>query len=108
MRDVPLAVSDPADRYDHREGNDDYAQAGDLFRLLSDAGRERLIHNIVESMKSVPREIQARQIAHFTRADPAYGAGVAAGLGVVAVCAGAPSGSAGSTWPARWRTGRRR
>ena len=33
-------------------------------------------------MKSVPREIQARQIGHFTRADPAYGAGVAAGLGV--------------------------
>jgi catalase len=28
-------------------------------------------------MREVPREIQLRQIAHFTQADPAYGTGVA-------------------------------
>ena len=33
-------------------------------------------------MRSVPEEIQKRQIAHFAKADPAYGAGVAEGLGV--------------------------
>ena len=33
-------------------------------------------------MKSVPREIQARQTAHLSKADAAYGARVAAGLGV--------------------------
>ncbi|MGH7042501.1 MAG: catalase-related domain-containing protein [Acetobacteraceae bacterium] len=32
---------------------------------------------IAVAMKSVPREIQERQIGHFAKADPAYGAGVA-------------------------------
>jgi catalase len=78
----PLKISGDADRYDHRVGNDDYTQAGDLFRLMKEDERERLISNIVASMQSVPREIQLRQIAHFTQADPAYGAGVAKGLGL--------------------------
>jgi len=33
-------------------------------------------------MKTVPREIQERQVAHITKADPAYGEGVAKGLGL--------------------------
>ncbi len=33
-------------------------------------------------MRHVSREIQLRQIRHFFRADPAYGMGVAAGLGM--------------------------
>jgi catalase len=43
--------------------------------------RERLIGNIVASMKGVPPQIQGRQIWHFKQADLAYGAGVAQGLG---------------------------
>jgi catalase len=76
----PLHISGDAARYDHREGNDDYTQAGDLFRLMTDDQRARLIGNIVDSMRSVPREIQLRQIAHFYKADPAYGEGVEKGL----------------------------
>ena len=49
---------------------------GDLFRLMTAEERVRLIDNIVDSMKSVPREIQSRQIAHFYQADLAYGEGV--------------------------------
>jgi len=33
-------------------------------------------------MTTVPRHIQERQIHHFSNADPAYGAGVARGLGL--------------------------
>ena len=33
-------------------------------------------------MTTVPKEIQARQIGHFTKADPAYSEGVAKGLGL--------------------------
>ena len=33
-------------------------------------------------MASVPRRIQELQIQHFYKADPAYGAGVAKGLGI--------------------------
>ncbi len=34
-------------------------------------------------MKGVPEAIEWRQIAHFTKADPAYGRGVAERLGVM-------------------------
>ncbi|MGA2326904.1 MAG: catalase [Bryobacteraceae bacterium] len=71
-----------AARYDHRAGNDDYTQAGDLFRLLKTEEQQRLIHNLVASMKSVPKEIQLRQLEHFFKADPKYGQGVAQGLGL--------------------------
>jgi catalase len=33
-------------------------------------------------MKTVSNEIQERQIKHFYKADPAYGEGVAKGLGL--------------------------
>jgi catalase len=69
-------------RNDHRKGNDDYKQAGNPFRPMSAAQKHLLIGNIVGAMKTVPREIQERQVAHFSKADPAYGEGVAKGLGV--------------------------
>lgn len=81
-KEPPLKISGDADRYDHRAGNDDYTQAGNLYRLMSREERERLIGNIVAAMTGVPREIQLRQIVHFFRADPEYGAGVASGLGI--------------------------
>jgi len=44
--------------------------------------KARLIDNIVTSMRSVPERIQRKQIEHFLKADPAYGQGVADGLGL--------------------------
>ncbi len=81
-REPALALSGAADRYDHRTDDDYFSQAGDLFRLMDVEQKALLIGNIVGAMGSVSREVQLRQIAHFLRADPAYGAGVAAGLGV--------------------------
>ncbi|WP_286784730.1 MULTISPECIES: catalase [Pseudomonas] len=81
-REPALALSGAADRYDHRTDDDYFSQAGDLFRLMNAEQKALLIGNIVGAMGSVSREVQVRQIAHFLRADPAYGAGVAAGLGV--------------------------
>ncbi|HEX7261843.1 MAG TPA: catalase-related domain-containing protein, partial [Luteolibacter sp.] len=78
----PLKVSGDADRYDHRIGNDDYTQPGNLFRLMNDVQKQQLFQNIAEVMDGVPREIIDRQLAHFTKADPAYGAGVAKALGI--------------------------
>ena len=75
-------LSGVAARYDHREGNDDYTQAGDLFRLLAPDHQKRLIGNLVDAMLTVPHDIQVRQLRHFYRADPAYGKGVALGLNV--------------------------
>jgi catalase len=81
-REPPLRISGDADRYDHRQGNDDYTQAGDLFRLMTEAQQAVLMDNIVASMGGVPEAILRRQIAHFAKADPAYGQGVVARLGL--------------------------
>lgn len=82
FKEPPLKLTGAADRYDHRAGNDDYAQAGNLYRLLSQAERDRLMDAIAGAMTGVPEFIQRRQIGHFDKADPAYGAGVAKRLGL--------------------------
>lgn len=82
FKEPPLKISGAADRYDHRKGNDDYKQAGDLFRLMNTEEKARLIGNIVRAMQPVPHAIQLRQIPHFYKADPNYGTGVAQGLGI--------------------------
>ena len=78
----PLPLSGPADRNDRHVGNDDYSQAGALFRLMNAAQKASLMDAIAASMKAVPGEIQQRQMEHFRRADPAYAAGVAKRLGL--------------------------
>ncbi|SFC64671.1 catalase [Bacillus sp. OV322] len=66
--------------YDH---NDHYTQPGDLYRLLSEEERSRLIETIVDAMKPVKmEEIKRRQIQHFYKADPEFGTRIAAGLGL--------------------------
>jgi catalase len=85
FREPPLRISDDADRYDHRAGNDDYSQPGNLFRLMTPEQRERLMDNIRDAMQGVPLDIVRRQVQHFYRADPDYGIGVAARMGLAAV-----------------------
>ncbi|MFZ2316009.1 MAG: catalase [Gammaproteobacteria bacterium] len=82
MKEPPLKISGEADRYDHRIGNDDYTQAGDLYRLITEDKKVQLIDNIVQAMQPIPEEIKRRQLAHFYKADPDYGKRVAAGLGL--------------------------
>ncbi len=84
-QEPPLRISGDATRYDHRKGNDDYTQPGNLFRLLGEAQQKRLFANIAAAMQGVPREIIDRQLEHFRRADPAYAAGVAEALKRVSV-----------------------
>ncbi|MFC5358652.1 catalase [Azospirillum himalayense] len=87
VAEPPLRISGDAARYDHREGNDDYAQAGALFRLIGAEAQERLMDTIANSLGEAPGFIQRRQLRHFFAADPAYGAGIAKRLGVTAAAA---------------------
>ena len=80
FKEPPLKISGDADRYDHREGNDDYTQAGNLYRLLPEDERGRLHAAIAGAMQGVPSEIIERQLAHFEKADPAYAKGAWAAL----------------------------
>jgi catalase len=53
--------------------DDDFAQAGQLYRIQSDEEKTDLINNIAGHIKNAKKEIRDRQIAHFKRADPDYG-----------------------------------
>ena len=75
-----LALDGGAARYDGRGKEDDYTQAGNLFRLLPAEEKLNLFNNIAGPLSQVNAEIIARQLGHFDRADPAYGAGVRAAL----------------------------
>lgn len=76
----PLAIEGVADHWNHREDDDYYSQPGNLFRLMTQEKREVLFANTARAIGEAPREIQIRHIANCTKADPAYGAGVAAAL----------------------------
>ncbi len=78
----PLKISGDADRYNHREGNDDYSQPRALFELFDCAQRQRLYSNIADAMQGVPVEVVERQISHFRHVHPEYGQGVADALGI--------------------------
>ena len=79
-REPPLKIGDHADRYSHRDGNDDYTQPGNLFRLFDSGQKQRLFDNIAAAMRGVPEVVQRRQIALFFKCDPDYGQGVAKSL----------------------------
>lgn len=76
-RDPGWAVEGVAGRHDPRGHDDDFTQAGNLYRLLDAGAQDRLTTNIANAMQGVPREIQQRQLALFAKADPRYGAEVA-------------------------------
>ena len=72
LGEPPLHLSGAAARWNHRTDNDDYTQAGNLFRLFNEGERLRLACNIADSMAGVPDTIVARQLSHFAAADPRY------------------------------------
>jgi catalase len=50
--------------------------------LLPADEKQRLFRNIAAAMQGVPQFIIERQLGHLTKADPAYGDGVAKALGL--------------------------
>lgn len=79
---TPFAVSGMADSTDYNH-DDHYTQAGDLYRLLSEEERSRLIANIAAAMQPVEREeIKIRQVGHWFKADPEFGTRLADALGL--------------------------
>jgi catalase len=75
-KEPPLRIHGDVDHYNHRDGNDDYTQPGNLFRMFDAGQRKRLFDNIAGAMQGVPRHIIDRQIEHFRRADSAWAEGV--------------------------------
>jgi catalase len=67
--------------------DDHYQQPGDLFRKMNAAQRQALFDNTARQIGAAARHIQERYIASCTKADPAYGAGVAQAIALLKISA---------------------
>jgi len=72
---LPLVgVTGPQDPSRHA-ADDDFVQAGALYRAISEDARWRLIANLAKSLAQVTRsEVRERSITYFRNADSEYGA----------------------------------
>ena len=74
-------VSGTAGRHPYTLSDDDFFQAGELYRrVMTDEDRDHLIGNITSHLCNAQKRIQLRQTAIFYKADPDYGSRVAKGL----------------------------
>ncbi len=70
-------------RFDYREDDHDYySQPGKLFRAMTEKQQQVLFENTARNMGDATLQIKHRWINHCYQADPAYGEGVAAALGI--------------------------
>ncbi|HYZ20836.1 MAG TPA: catalase, partial [Rhodopila sp.] len=76
VAEPPLRILGDAARWNHREGNDDFAQPRALFLLFDRGQRQRLFSNIAAAMSGVPKAIVERQCRLFDQVHREYGAGV--------------------------------
>lgn len=81
MAEPPFDVSGQVARHPYTHPNDDFFQAGELYRrVMTDEDREHLIGNITTHLCNAQKRIQLRQTAIFYKADTEYGSRVAKGL----------------------------
>ncbi len=82
FKEPPLKISGDADAYDQPTKDDDFIQPGNLYRLMPSDEQNRLVNNLVNSLKTVPKFIQERMLAHFQKADTNWGSRIKKGLGI--------------------------
>ncbi len=73
---APLPVSGHTGTHEapQHTKDDDFFQAGELYRLMSREERSRLVANIAGGLARVTRDdVIERNLAHFHAADPEYG-----------------------------------
>ena len=80
FKEPALEIDGAADHWNHREDNDYYTQAGDLFRLMTKEQQQVLFENTARNMGDAPKEIKVRHIKNCLQADEAYGNGISKAL----------------------------
>jgi catalase len=80
--ELPMPVDGDGAHYDHRLVDDHWEQPGNLFRKMTPAQQQALFENTARAMGDARPHIKQRHVDNCTRADPAYGAGVAKALGI--------------------------
>ncbi|GAD80160.1 catalase [Vibrio ezurae] len=73
----PLELQGVATHWDHREDDDYFTQAGNLFRIMTADEQQRLFENTARAMTGVSLPIKHKHINHALQADKAYGEGLA-------------------------------
>ncbi|KAL8439681.1 hypothetical protein Efla_004801 [Eimeria flavescens] len=82
-RPSTTTLSGCVDHHQQRHPNDDFEQAGSLYRnVLTAQEKEALVNNIASHLKHARKDIQERQVKLFARADADYGRQVALALGL--------------------------
>jgi catalase len=74
--DVPLAIHGltGGQPWELHVEDSDFIQAGNLYRVMSEDARQRLIHNLAGGLAVVSRQdVVERSIDYFRKADPEYG-----------------------------------
>ena len=83
FKEPQLSIYGDAGHWNFREDdNDYYTQPGLLFRLMSLQQQKVLFENTARAMGDAPKEVKIRHMDNCMKADPAYGKGVAAALGI--------------------------
>ena len=82
FREPPLSLDGAADHWNHREDDDYYSQPRALFRLMTPAQQQVLFDNTARALGDAEQTVKIRHIVNCWRADPAYGQGVAAAIGM--------------------------
>ncbi len=59
--------------HDNRD-DDNFSQAGDLFRLMSPCQKGQLVHNIAAGLHQCTDDVQQRMLAQYEQADPQHAA----------------------------------
>lgn len=54
------------------QGEDNFSQAGALYRVMSDEQKDILVENIASGLVRATQSVQARMLGYFAQADPDY------------------------------------
>jgi len=80
--ELPMPVDGDGAHWDHRVADDHWEQPGNLFRLMTPSQQQALFENTARAMGDARLHVKERHIVNCSKADPAYGAGVARALGL--------------------------
>ncbi|MBC7465744.1 MAG: catalase [Bdellovibrio sp.] len=78
----PLKITGDAARYDANKGNDEFTQAGDLYRLFTEEQKESITSVIAGTMQGLPEDIIRPNVEHFLLCDQDYGNRIAKKIGL--------------------------
>jgi catalase len=80
LNEPPLDITGAAAHWDHRVDDDHWQQPGDLFRKMNPTQKQILFENTARQVGQAAKHIQERHVVNCTKADTAYGKGVADAL----------------------------